>query len=145
MCEGSPKDIALFMSGFVSSMLATVCEGPCVNVGVENVVACGQSIDPNNILGRHLQEEQGPWMVTYDLITTAVCAAVRCVSHQDTTNANAIADRVADTVRNAVQNGSFASILSSNSDVVAALGSFVLSCLVAWGSMREATMTLIDF
>jgi len=146
VCKGTPEDIAQFLSGFVSSMLLTVCGGPCDNVGIENVSICGQRINQNLtiISGRRLQDGQGSWQATYDLVTTTLCGAAGCASETDTVNANTIANRVADTVRNAIQSGSFASTLSSNSDVVASLGSSALSCLVAWGTMHEATTTLTD-
>ena len=146
VCKGTPEDIAQFVSGFVSSMLSTVCGGPCDNVGIENVSICGQRIDQDltNISGRRLQDGRGTWQATYELVTTTLCGAAGCASGTDTENANTIANRVADIVRNAIQSGSFASTLSSNSDVVASLGSSALSCLVAWGTMHGATTTLTD-
>jgi len=82
-----------------------------------------------------LQRQNGAWMVDWELITTVICETIECAGVSDIVHAESVASNIGDTIRDAIQSGSFASALQSNSNVMEILGSAALSCLVVWGTV----------
>jgi len=143
-CQLSSEEFIEFYTGVEVTLKETVCGSECdaaVEVKITN--ACGLTVEQllggsSSSLNRRLQSSDYDFL--YSIIATVVCETSGCSGEQDIANADAIIGSIADSLTNAIQSGSFASTLSSNSNIASVLPSDVLGCLVAWGTMPEANI-----
>ncbi|KAL7526462.1 hypothetical protein ACHAXR_003615 [Thalassiosira sp. AJA248-18] len=137
-CTLSDAAYVTYLAGIVETIekqmgygQAEITETNCNNPGATRTVQRNPTAQVNS---RHLQETGTSWQISFNLIITDVlCGSAGCTDGQDIEDINALIESVSNELRSSLQSGDFIAALAENPNVVAALGSDLVKCLVAWG------------
>ena len=127
------EDLAAMCSGVQQTVQDLVCSTDDCEV---QYVCCGTSStdQQDQSLPSSRQLKEITWQFQYTITDTFTCENSSCDAPADLATIDSIVESVADPVSQALEDGSFVSILASNVD----LGTLEVSptCLVVWGAVQ---------
>ena len=129
------EELAAICSGVQQTVQDLICNTDDCEV---QYVCCGTSSadqqDQSLPSSRQLQQDILTWQFQYTITDTFTCENSSCDSPADLATVDSIVESVADPVSQALEDGTFVSILASNVD----LDTLEVSptCLVVWGAVQ---------
>ena len=135
ICSYSVSQLAAFVEATRITIQNIVCSANAEEECNAEISSVCDTQERKLSLYRDLQAS--PWQMEYEITSTFTCEIAECTSAADTAAVSSISDSVSSSIGNALNSGSFLTLLSTNIDPNSGIDVNILSCIVIWGITEE--------